>query len=185
MKLERPSIQDDGQGLTDGASIVVIGGARVMIDTADWERLKHLPWRAGRQSHRIIITRQTGASNGKRRNVYIYQDILGVTAADGWVDHANGDHLDNRRCNLRICTPAQNCMNRAPVRGKAVPYKGVVKLGVRFQVSIRRRKIGNFDTAREAALAYDAAAKLAFGDFAWLNSLHFPELADTQEQDHA
>lgn len=164
---------------------ILIGRAILIIDIGDWERLSHLPWRAGFQSRRTVITRQVGSSGGQRRNIYIYQDILGVTPADGWVDHINGDPLDNRRCNLRVCTPAQNCMNRGPVAGKAVPYKGVTRKRRRFAAKVGGKLVGVYGTAEDAALAYDAAALDAYGQFAWLNTDHFPEIAQAKEENLA
>ncbi len=91
------------------------------------------------------------------------------------VDHRNGDGLDNRRANLRLCTRAQNAANltRHPKRG----YRGVrpVRDG-RWRADIivggEQQDLGRFDTAEDAARAYDAAARERFGEFA---RLHFPE----------
>lgn len=90
------------------------------------------------------------------------------------VDHINGDRLDNRRENLRICTQSQNCTNRASVKSKS-GYKGVSKHWNKWRavIKVNQKKIhlGLFDTKEEAALAYNKAAKVYFGDFARLNSL--------------
>lgn len=48
--------------------------------------------------------------NGKCITIQRY--ILGITDPDVTIDHINGDKLDNRRANLRVCTRQQNCCNR-------------------------------------------------------------------------
>lgn len=100
------------------------------------------------------------------------------------VDHVNGDGLDNRRENLRICTASQSAANRCkhkadkrPGWGRG-PYKGVYIAGRRWRaiitVSGTQTHLGYFAAAEDAALAYDAAAVQHFGEFALLN---FPEEA--------
>ena len=75
------------------------------------------------------------------------------------VDHVNGDPLDNRFCNLREATPAEQMMNSIK-RGKQV--RGVAlhkRRGLpRFSASIRVH-LGYFDTEVAAAEAYEVAAK--------------------------
>lgn len=95
----------------------------------------------------------------------------------GWprVDHVNGNGLDNRRGNLRLATASTNGANRGPQRNNTSGFKGVhqnrstgrwiAQLGV----GGRRLRLGTFDTAIEAALIYDAAAREHFGEFARLN----------------
>lgn len=41
--------------------------------------------------------------NGGYKNIYIHRQIMNAPD-DMTVDHINGDKLDNRRSNLRICT---------------------------------------------------------------------------------
>lgn len=90
------------------------------------------------------------------------------------VDHINHDKLDNRRCNLRICTPGQNKQNSPksskPKRSK---YKGPQKRGHTWKSQIfKNRKqyyLGTFNTEEEAAKAYNRAAIELFGEFANLN----------------
>jgi transposase-like protein len=94
-----------------------------------------------------------------------------------WSDHIDGDGLNNRRCNLRACTPSQNAMNRQRVRGE-VPVRGVVSTpdGL-FRATINADEtayvLGNFPTKEAAGRAYDAASRLIHGEFGHLN---FPDL---------
>ena len=88
------------------------------------------------------------------------------------VDHINNQRDDNRLVNLRYATHTQNNMNRTCRPGH---YKGVVRYGNRWRAQIymagRRIILGMFDTALEAAAAYNNAAETNFGEFARLNVL--------------
>lgn len=102
---------------------------------------------------------------------------LVADAPDGViVDHINGDKLDNRRENLRLVTPRQNCLNRSANKGRK--YKGVYKnhkaatYTARINADGKSRYLGSFRDPIDAAKAYDEAAKEYFGDYARLN---FPE----------
>ena len=44
------------------------------------------------------------------------------------VDHINGDTLDNRKQNLRLCTRSQNCMNKKLRSDSQSGYKGVYEI---------------------------------------------------------
>lgn len=94
---------------------------------------------------------------------------------DKFVDHINGNILDNRRSNLRICTHQQNCVNKPSTKEG---YKGIYKLpSGRYQARISNKSnkskpvicIGTFDTENEAAEAYNKKALELHGEFARLN----------------
>lgn len=98
------------------------------------------------------------------------------------VDHIDGDRLDNRRSNLRLCSNSQNQANRQVFRG-ASPFKGVVwqkrlngtgSWKAQLVVNGEIIYLGVFSTDLEAAGAYNAAAKMHFGEFAFLNDLSLP-----------
>lgn len=89
--------------------------------------------------------------------------VLGLKRGGGQiVDHINGDVHDNRLCNLRLCTPTENCQNRRAVRGW---YKKNKKFYSSICIGGRSISLGTFATAEEASAAYHGAAKLLFGDF--------------------
>lgn len=82
---------------------------------------------------------------------------------DMLIDHVNGDGADNRWANLRLATPAENSRNRRT----SSEFKGVRKTkSGRYRAHIT---LGVFDTAEEAAAAYDDAARLYHGRFAAVN----------------
>lgn len=86
------------------------------------------------------------------------------------VDHINGDQLDNRLQNLRVCTHKQNCSNtKLSVRNKS-GHKGVYPRHGKWRAVIQSdgklRHLGSFETLLEARLAYAKAAKKHYGEFA-------------------
>ncbi len=93
------------------------------------------------------------------------------------VDHINGDSLNNRRHNMRLCTKAQNIANKHRFKPSATGYRGVYptdsgKFNAILSVGNVKCWLGTFTTAESAALTWDAAAFAARGEFARLN---FPE----------
>ena len=90
------------------------------------------------------------------------------------VDHINGNRLDNRKENLRICTHAQNCYN---YKNKGNSTKGVHwekhanKWRARIRYNGQKIHLGYFKSQKDALDAYNSAAKKYHGEFVNLDSL--------------
>lgn len=112
--------------------------------------------------------------DGWPTQVYLHRFIVGLKTPKPLIDHQNRDGLDNRRGNLRTCTNRQNCANREGDRGSS-KYKGVYRSNGRWvaRITVNRRThhIASSTNEREAALFYNIAARLFFGEFAYLNAL--------------
>lgn len=158
-------------------------GLFTLVDAADFPRLSQYKWLAARSGRGIFYVQRTVwmPSEKRYRKLHMHRVILGVDA-DTMVDHANGDGLDNRRSNLRPATPSQNAANMRRQSRNTSGYRGVSYQPDRdkWRATIREngvtRLIGAFSTAEEAAQAWDAAARAAFGVYAKLN---FPSGADS------
>lgn len=93
-------------------------------------------------------------------------------------DHVNGNKLDNTRTNLREATSRQNSWNRGLRSDSKTGYKGVIwyqsrrQFRARIQVGEKRLCSSYYESAIDAARAYDAMAREHYGEFARLN---FPD----------
>lgn len=154
-------------------------GYTAIVDDEDYDRVVKIRWHV--LTGRINSPTYASSSqkiNGKWKNVSLHRYILNAPIGIQ-VDHRNGDGLDNRRANLRVASVAQNAYNRRPMKGSFSGYKGVrhkMFTRDRWIASIGHERrllhIGMYDTAEEAARAYDAKAKELFGEFAYVN---FPD----------
>jgi len=137
-----------------------------IVDDDDFERVNQYQWRAHKggnsDEHIYAVTR-------------LRMHRLILNAPPGmYVDHINGDTLDNRKSNLRLCTTAQNQQNARPRRGSS-KYKGVSYnsrkkrwLGA-FMANGKTYYVGCFKSEDECAKAVDEKRKEVCGDFATTN----------------
>lgn len=92
-----------------------------------------------------------------------------------FIDHIDHNKLNNQKSNLRKSCPQSNQRNRLLNKNSTTMYKGVKKHGERFisRISLNKKRIhlGVFNTAKEAATAYNDAAAKHFGEFAYLNKI--------------
>lgn len=117
-----------------------------------------------------------GYAYSRRHGQVIFAHRLVTGAVHGTiVDHVNGDRLDNRRQNLRLCTHAENMRNAKLSRRNRSGYKGVNWFAPRgyWRAEIRFDAqpitIAYFRDPAEAAYVRDQVALQLHGEFARTN----------------
>ena len=151
-----------------------------IVDPEDYERLSKYEWEARRaRNSPFYAARQAlNPSTGKYTLIFMHKEIIEV--GEGlFADHINHNTFDNRKANLRPATQTQNNRNRRKFSGPSKSkYKGVyrkkyLKKWV-AQIGVDKKVIhlGCFEKEKDAARAYDQAAKKYHKEFA---SLNFPD----------
>ena len=145
-------------------------GLWAVVDTADFARLNRYRWYASPSGGGKMYARR----NTKTGIISMHRELLHAPP-EMCVDHKNRNGLDNRRDNLRLCTPQQNTYNRGPQGGRS-RFKGVYPEGDKWYATIKHKGVpyylGIFDDEIEAAKARDRKAYELEKDFAYLN---FPD----------
>jgi hypothetical protein len=153
-------------------SIPLTQGKYAIVDADDYARVNRHKWCLSRTGNQLYAQRRC-----RGKTIRMHQLIMNPPRGMV-VDHIDGNGLNNRRSNLRICTRLENTRNRRRNPSTATGFKGVWrdkktgKYWAQIQLSRRPTRLGSFATAVEAARAYDRKAIELFGEFACLN---FPE----------
>jgi hypothetical protein len=155
-------------------------GHVALVDDSDVDLVRGFPWRLHDNGRGTLhYAKADFMVDGKRIKLLMHRVILSARPGQ-FTDHVDGDGLNNRRANLRLCTHAENARNsRKRKVSERSPYKGVYAYNSSGKwISLitdpalkRQMTIGVFDDPVEAAKAYDVEARKRFGEFA---SLNFP-----------
>lgn len=130
--------------------------AVAIVDVEDYPRVKDYKWyyRKGYVATTV---------NGEK--VFLHRFIMN-TPKGFFVDHKNGNTLDNRKENLRNCTKAENGrnrINRSHVAGIQQTPSG--KFTAVITVMYKTLYLGTFNTIEDAEDARVLAEKKYFGEY--------------------
>lgn len=165
-------------------AISLTQGVIALVDDEDYDRLNQHKWYAVKSldGPRWIAYRMSSRKDGQRRtSIGMHREIL-TAPSDLEVDHVehyplSARLIDNRKANLRLCNSMQNNWNFRKRCNTSSSFKGVgwskekKRWKARIKVNKQEKNLGYFEDEKEAARAYDRAAREAFGEFARLNFL--------------
>lgn len=158
----------------EGAKLIFLPcGRYAIVDAEDYDNLSRYRWYS-------VVDKVKGryyvSASINNKTTYMHRII--TNAPKGMeVDHINRITHDNRRSNLRVCTPTENKRHKAQHKNSGLRFKGVFrsKSGLRFRAKITVNRVvhnlGSFTTDVEAAKAYNEAAQRFHGEFALINEI--------------
>ncbi len=144
--------------------IITSGGAEIIVDAEDYEKVKNHSWCLNKLNYPV-----SRMSNNKL--IRLSRFLLDLDNPNLVIDHINGNILDNRRANLRLCTNTQNARNCKLSKNNTSGYPGVRmtshgRYNARITFNRKGIHIGNYATFEEAVKARKEAEKKYFGEFA-------------------
>jgi len=152
--------------LPDGTVEVFWGDRSFLIDAADQPLVQQFNWRVSADGY--------VAANSSGKVLHLHRFLLNAPA-DALVDHIDSNPRNNRRSNLRICTPAENSKNRQLSTANRSGFKGVYWERGMWRAHIKSDgkdyHLGYFADITDAAAAYDRAAVLLHCEFAKTNEM--------------
>lgn len=158
--------------------IKLSAGKVTIVDDEDYALLSKYKWTYNPSGTGYAYT--TKRQNGNKIQHILMHRFLMKPEKGKIVDHKNGNGLDNRRENLRVCSQTENHRNQRPQvkEGKYSKYKGVSwdkhrrKWITYITLPYRKFKcLGRYENEVDAAKAYNKAAINFFGEFARLNEV--------------
>ena len=146
-----------------------------LIDREDYDRVKKYNWyfcqKINSKNGYVVASDYI---NKKSHNLSLSRFIMNCPKGL-LVDHRDHNTLNNQKYNLRICNSNNNNWNMLPRKNCKSKHKGVFwnndrnKWTSRIQKNEKIKFLGRFSTQKEAAIAYNKAAKELHGEFAYEN----------------
>lgn len=145
----------------DTAKLITVKGEEILIDRIDYDKIKKYYWSINSQGYAISVI------NGKHKRIH----LMILDKPNGFVvDHINGNKLDNRRSNLRICTYKENARNVRASKNNKTGHLGIslTKFGryrARIMVNGKEIRLGNYENLEDAIKARKEAEIKYFGEY--------------------
>lgn len=149
--------------IDNGVKCTVGSGRSFIIDEEDLAIVSQYKWSVDKNGYALGIRNNT-------ERVKLHRLLLGFP--DGVVDHIDGNPSNNKKNNLRCTTQHRNSQNSALPKNSTTGYKGVCwdKREQKYMAHIHPNRkmvfLGYYDSPIDAAMAYDRAAFLCFGEYA-------------------
>ena len=148
-----------------------------LVDDDMYEKLNKYSWNIRiKKGRNIAYVSRPFYLDKKQTSIAIHRFILDLKTGDKrQVDHINGNGLDNRLINLRICNNQQNSFNTGIRKNNTSGFKGVYlkkstgKWVTQLMKNGKSIHLGYHHDKIEAAKAYNKAAIKYHGEFARLN----------------
>ncbi|WP_367126151.1 HNH endonuclease [Ralstonia sp. CP] len=142
-------------------------GEAIKVSAEDYEYLSQWKWHVDcrrRAARHVRI-------HGKRTQATMHRQIMGLATGDKrHVDHINGDTLDNRRSNLRVCSHSDNQHNKGAQRNNKCGIKNVRNRNGKWCAEIRYKGklyyLGNMETIELAEECVSLVREMIHGEFA-------------------
>lgn len=152
-------------------TIYLSQGRTCIIDDVDFDTVSQYKWSFDPKGYAF-----RNSPRPNRKVIYLHRFLLQPKQKE-YCDHINGDKLDNRRSNLRICTNAQNTRNRKIGINNTTGFKGISwnKRDKMWYASLvkdgKKIYLGCSKSKKQAAEYYNEGAEEHFGSFALLNAI--------------
>ena len=140
-------------------------GKSTILDKEDWTKASKFNWYVQKVASEKYYARRT------TDDIQLSRFLMNPKEGEE-IDHINGDSLDNRRSNLRICTHRENMMNRRKHKNNTSGHKGVSwhKAKRKWEAGIKingfHKYLGRFDQIEDAVKAYKEGASLYYKEYA-------------------
>jgi hypothetical protein len=141
-------------------------GREAIIDAADVPLVSDRNWTL--QNTRNKYAYRAEKIDGEIRRVWMHR-LIAAPAEGLEVDHINGDGLDNRRANLRVCSHKENMWNRRISASNKTGVTGVIFFRGHYIANIthdgRDVYLGRFKSMDEAARTRETAEVSLRGEY--------------------
>lgn len=148
----------------DCLKITTTKGEVILADRSDYDLIKNFSW--------FVSSTGYATTGSGKTQVYMHRLVMREYLTDGKeIDHANGNGLDNRKNNLRVCNHRENLRNLAVQKNNTSGYPGVYKdrygnYKVMIMVDYKSIVVGTYPTFEQAVAARKRAEDDYHGEFA-------------------
>lgn len=155
------------QEIEDGYKVFDDKGNSFEIDKEDLKRITPYRWYKNDSEYWIAQM----YPQGKRKLQRLHRFIMNAKSGD-IIDHIDRNRSNNKKNNLRFCSPSQNSMNSSMSKQNSSGFIGVSYYKAsdcwesHIGVEGEKKELGHYKEKREAVIARLKAEKEYFGEFA-------------------